>query len=104
MSVDVIMSRISAVRAVLSDGSAIDEFAVMNCTTAVLLTVSKSPSMCCQSALPQLLVDTFSEIISMRVKLPQSLFNGIMNAMTSLLTGCQQSLPISEKAQTQFVS
>ena len=104
VSVDVVMSRISAVNSILNDGTAIDSLAISNCTSAVLMTVINNPATCCQESLPQLIVETLSNVIALRIDMSMSMFDGILNVMSSLLSGCQQFLPISEKTVSRFNS
>jgi hypothetical protein len=97
VSLDVVISRASTISNILIDTNQITTAALYNCTNALILTVSRYPSLSCQSSAPTLIVKALSNVLNKGRLLPNFLLDAVSSTITTLILGCFEQIAIDEK-------
>ena len=86
---DVVLSRASSLTSVLQDITQVSDYALANCTLALVETVVRYPLIAGEASTASICVEAFSNVLSKGSRLSKTLLANVTQAMSALNSGMQ---------------
>ena len=96
-TLDVLISRSLTITSILSDISLVSQYAITNCSEALILSVSANPDVTCDGDAPNVLSKAISSILDGISKLGSNIIDKLNDVISTITYNCQKNLALGEK-------